>query len=95
MPDSSVAERLAALGDRFRAGLPAQAAALRDAVAAGDTAAVASLAHCLAGRGGTFGYPELSRVAAALEAAVTGGNADAVHRRARELDAVVAVVARA
>lgn len=62
-------ERMAALGERFRARCRADLEPLRDALAMDERAKVASLAHSLAGNAGLFGFAELGERAVALETA--------------------------
>lgn len=56
--------------DQFVQTLPTRVAALRDAECRLDWREVSSLAHQLAGSSGGYGYPEMGRVAARLEAQV-------------------------
>lgn len=67
--DDAFARRLAELGAVFRAELPVRFAEMRAAATAGDLEAVRAIAHQLAGRGGTFGAPEVTTAARAAEEA--------------------------
>ena len=79
-------DRMAALRARFLADAAAQRAALSAALGADDRESMRWIAHGLAGRGGTFGYPELSEKAQELEEAIdTGGSSE----RLRELGKVL------
>jgi CheY-like chemotaxis protein len=55
--------------------------------AAGDFAQIRALAHQLKGSGETYGFPELSSLGAALEAAAEDQDAESVERHTHELHA--------
>lgn len=63
------AEKFAELGRAFRAQLPARLEEMERLGAAGPAgeAELRAIAHRIAGQGGTFGAPEISRAAAAVE----------------------------
>lgn len=61
-----------ALRGRFISRGLAEKRALQEAWAAGDTGAMQTIAHSLAGNGGVFGYHRLSRIAGQLEKALEG-----------------------
>ena len=63
-----------ALGDRFRAALTDDIAALQQlGNGAEDEAASAFILHRIAGRAGTFGFPDLSERATAMETMIIDG----------------------
>lgn len=64
---------LDALKTRFVARCAADRLELQAAVADRDEDAVKRLAHKVAGAGGTFGFPELSRAAMAVEDCIDQG----------------------
>lgn len=53
--------------EEFVAGLDERLSEMRDAHAKLDFAALRTLAHRLKGAGGSYGYPDLSKIAAAME----------------------------
>lgn len=53
----------------YRQALPARIAALDDARAKRDTDAIRAIAHALRGSGATYGFPEVTAAASALESA--------------------------
>ncbi|HSR56832.1 MAG TPA: Hpt domain-containing protein [Candidatus Binataceae bacterium] len=55
---------------------------IQSALAAGNFAAVATVAHKLKGEGGGFGLDELSEMSAALERAAKAGDGDDARRLA-------------
>ncbi len=57
---------------RFLTGLSSTLSALHDALAEGRCKDVAAIAHRLAGAGGSYGFPEITSAARALEAAAVG-----------------------
>ena len=61
----------------FVEGLPKKAADLRQAFEAADLEATRMLAHQLKGAGGSYGFPQISEAAAALEATIAGKDRDA------------------
>jgi HPt (histidine-containing phosphotransfer) domain-containing protein len=61
------AARMAALRARFAERCGARRGDLEAALHSGDAERVERIAHELAGNGGLFGYPELSRLAQELE----------------------------
>lgn len=63
------ARKFAELGATFRAQLPERLAELRHLAETARFDELRAIAHQLAGRGGTFGAPEISAAARALEAA--------------------------
>jgi HPt (histidine-containing phosphotransfer) domain-containing protein len=71
MTNDAFAERLEALRRAFWAQLNERLARMEQLAGDGDEseAELRSIAHKLAGQGGTFGAPEIGRAAAAIEAA--------------------------
>lgn len=67
--DDAFARKFAELGATFRAQLPDRLAELRRLAAAHRIDELRAVAHQMAGRGGTFGAPEISVAARALEEA--------------------------
>lgn len=66
---------MAELRARFRGRIVLERARLLDLVQAGDLHgdAIRALAHNLAGAGGSFGYPEISRAAMRIDDALVQG----------------------
>lgn len=62
-------ERLAGLRARFVARAAQDGVRLRDVADAGDLAEIRRIAHGLAGTAGTFGFPQISDAARAVEEA--------------------------
>lgn len=76
----------------YRQALPARISTLRVAHAAGADADILGIAHALRGSGATYGFPQVTAAAAAVEAAT----ADEMSARTEELIAVLeSVVANA
>ena len=98
MNEPSAADRLAfeeearELRGMFVSARQADLARLESALAAGDFATVRAGGHVFRGSGGTFGYPEASRLGAELEDAA--GRADGPSARALA-DALAACLAAA
>ncbi len=67
--DAAFARKFAELGAQFRAELPARLAEIRAHLAAGEPDEVRAIAHRLAGRGGTFGAPDITAAGRAVEEA--------------------------
>lgn len=65
--DAAFARTFAQLGATFRAQLPERLAELRRLADSRSFDELRAVAHQLAGRGGTFGAPEISVAARALE----------------------------
>jgi CheY-like chemotaxis protein len=66
------------LAKKFIAGLPETLAKLNDAATARDWKALGAVAHMLKGTAGTFGYPQLTELAAHLNAAVRNNQEEGV-----------------
>lgn len=65
--------KLAQLAARFAARAPAERAAIANAMASCDTAALVDRAHKLAGIAGMFGHADIGAAALALEDAALAG----------------------
>jgi len=59
---------------RFMANRREDAAAIENALAAGDFATIATLAHDLKGSGGGYGFDEITRIGNTLERAAKAGS---------------------
>ncbi len=70
-------EKLAELRRRFIADAQVSCAALLGALEGQDMATMRRIAHRLAGRGGMFGFPQITAAAQDLEAAIDLGGAEA------------------
>lgn len=88
MSDDAFARKLAELGAAFRAQLPATLDDMRQQLRRGNFSEVRSLAHQMAGRGGTFGAPEITVAACRVEDA----DDDAI---TMEVDALARVIGAA
>lgn len=67
--DDAFARKLAELGATFRQQLPARLAELRRLAEEGRVDDLRAIAHQIAGRGGTFGAPEVTAAARGVEEA--------------------------
>jgi len=85
VPADAFAEKLVELGRAFRAQLPARLAEIEHLANAGPEGLVElrGIAHKLAGQGGTFGAPALSRAASEVEEAEPARLAAAIAELAR------------
>ena len=63
----AVDAQIAALVPRFLANRTADVDKIRAALAAADFEAIRAAAHAMKGSGGGYGFPEISRLGAALE----------------------------
>jgi PAS domain S-box-containing protein len=63
----------------------ADAARLRSAIEGADFAAIAAIAHKIKGEGGSYGFDELTRIGAALEAAALNGGIEDARREISRL----------
>lgn len=81
---TDLAERMAAAGNRFRAGCGERAADLRSALAAGDAERIERIAHKLAGAAGLFGFRAVTEQASKLEHRAADGMSTAL-RQATEM----------
>lgn len=73
------------LVDMFVTELPARLAAIRSAHASGNEAALARLVHQLRGAGSGYGFPSITRHAAAVEDGLRSGGLASVQRQVSEL----------
>jgi HPt (histidine-containing phosphotransfer) domain-containing protein len=74
----------------FAAELPARIAKLESHLAAGEMHELQTLAHQLKGAGGGYGFPQITDLAASLEAALKQGlDAPVVKDRAHSLCAIL------
>lgn len=76
--------------EQFVNGLSGRIAALKRAFATLDWAELTALAHRLKGAGGSYGYPELSRLAARMEKEFRARRAEHFQTRLRELEKLIA-----
>lgn len=93
MPDKiiiSVDAQIAALVPRFLANRAADVDKIRAALARADFEAIRAAAHSMKGAGGGYGFPEISRLGAALEDAARRGDAAAIDGLAAGLEAYLA-----
>jgi len=74
MANDAVEARMRQLAQRFVGALPADVARLRAATASADAPEAAGLAHRIAGRAGTFGFPAISVGASRLETLIAEGD---------------------
>jgi HPt (histidine-containing phosphotransfer) domain-containing protein len=79
----TVDPQIAALVPRFLANRAADVAKIRAALAGADYEAISGSAHGMKGAGGGYGFPEISRLGAALEEGA----------RQRDAAAIIALVA--
>jgi signal transduction histidine kinase/DNA-binding response OmpR family regulator len=87
-PTASAADinaMLERVGAKFRARLPETVTQLEEALARADWAEVASRAHQLKGIAGSVGLPQLTALAAPVEAAALAGQAEAAHHHCESL----------
>lgn len=75
----------------YRQALPSRIAALEQALDAKADSEILAIAHALRGSGGTYGFPDVTTAAAAVEAAT----ADEIGDRTEELIAVLRAVVEA
>ena len=75
-----------ALVPRFLANRAADVGKIRAALAAGDFEAIRVTAHGMKGSGGGYGFPEISRLGAAMEKGARQGDAAAIESLAVDLD---------
>ena len=88
-----IADRLQVLQARFVERSRGDAVSLTEALTTGDLDLIRSVAHRLAGGGGTLGLPAVSVAAAALEERCDAGDLPAVGDAVRELRAVIDALA--
>jgi CheY-like chemotaxis protein/HPt (histidine-containing phosphotransfer) domain-containing protein len=85
---------LAGVLDGFVAGLPARVRVMRDALAAGQYGELQRAAHQMKGAGGSFGFPELSRLGGELELPAKAGDVEAAGLALARLAELCAQIAR-
>lgn len=73
------------LVDMFVTELPTRLAAIRAAHAAGNESTLARLVHQLRGAGSGYGFPSITRQAAAVEDGLRAGGLASVQRQVSEL----------
>jgi HPt (histidine-containing phosphotransfer) domain-containing protein len=79
-------ETLADLIPRYLENRRKDVERLRAFVAVGDLENVRVLGHSMAGSGGGYGFPELTRIGRSLERASQGADTDAIQRHISELE---------
>jgi HPt (histidine-containing phosphotransfer) domain-containing protein len=84
--DDAFARRFAELGATFRAQLPDRLAELRRLAGEGRLDELRAIAHQIAGRGGTFGAPEVTTAARRVEDAAEAELAAALDRLAAAIE---------
>ena len=83
--DSDYTRVLAALTAEFRAGLPATLSAIERALQTGDTATLTSLIHTLKGTAGSYGFAQITALAAEVEVSLRAGRPDVIRSRCAAL----------
>lgn len=86
----AVDAQIAALVPRFLANRAADVGKIRAALARADFESVRSMAHGMKGAGGGYGFPEISRLGAALEEGARQRDAGAVGALVASLEAYLA-----
>jgi HPt (histidine-containing phosphotransfer) domain-containing protein len=82
----AVDPQIAALVPRFLANRAADVGAMRAALARADFEAIRAAAHAMKGAGGGYGFPEISRLGAALEDGAQQSDAMAIRRLIASLE---------
>lgn len=82
----AVDAQIAALVPRFLDNRAADVGRIRAALATGDFESIRVAAHGMKGSGGGYGFPEISRLGAAMEKAARQGDAAAIESLAANLD---------
>ena len=77
---------IAALVPRFLANRGADVHKIRAALAAADFKAIHTAAHGMKGAGGAYGFPEISRLGAAMEERARLRDADAINGLVADLE---------
>jgi HPt (histidine-containing phosphotransfer) domain-containing protein len=86
----AVDAQIAALVPRFLANRAADVGRIRAALARTDFDSIRSMAHGMKGAGGGYGFPEISRLGAALEEGARQRDTAAVGALAANLEAYLA-----
>ena len=74
--EDAYTRELKALTDEFLAGLPSTLGAIQRAAESADWLALKSLVHTLKGTAGSYGFPQITAMAAEVEAQLTGGSTE-------------------
>lgn len=82
--------QIAALVPRFLANRAADVGKIRAALAGADFATIRAVAHAMKGSGGGYGFPEISRLGAAMEERVREGDVAAIGALVASLEAYLA-----
>ncbi len=91
-PIIAVDAQIAALVPRFLANRAADAGRIRAALASADFETVLVAAHGMKGAGGGYGFPEISRLGAAMEEGARQRDAAAISALVASLEAYLARV---
>ena len=83
----AVDPQIAALVPRFLANRSADVGKIRSALAAADFKAIHVAAHGMKGGGGAYGFPEISRLGAAMEESARQRDAEAIGALVTDLEA--------
>lgn len=86
----AVDAQIAALVPRFLANRAADVHKIRAALAGSDFETVRVAAHGMKGAGGGYGFPEISRLGAAMEESARRGDAAAIGELVARLEAYLA-----
>ncbi len=86
----SVDAEIAALVPRFLGNRVADVDKIRAALAADNFEAVRAAAHAMKGAGGAYGFPEISRLGAAMEEGAQRRDAAVIAKLAASLEAYLA-----
>jgi HPt (histidine-containing phosphotransfer) domain-containing protein len=83
---------LAEILEEFVSGLDEHVSQMRDALAHGVHSELRRLAHQLKGAGGSYGYPQLTEAAAALESAAKDEDTEAATLKLGEMASLCAAI---
>ena len=86
----AVDAQIAALVPRFLANRAADVGKIRDALAGADFDSIRAAAHRMKGSGGGYGFPEISRLGAAMEEGARQCDAAAIDALVAGLEAYLA-----
>ena len=86
----AVDAQIAALVPRFLANRTADVGKIRAALGTGDFDTVRSAAHGMKGSGGGYGFPEISRLGAAIEESARSRDAAAIGALVADLEGYLA-----
>src|SRR5512133_3917729 len=89
-PNLSMDAQLAALVPRYLANRSADVGRMRAALAGADFEAIRTAAHGMKGSGGGYGFPEISRLGAAMEEGARRRDAAAIVELVASLEACLA-----